>query len=64
MIALGAMNTTRDFNVRRSVNKGNLGKYADEAMHSDCPWGIYADSQEAAKTLAVAFCYTLAPNVE
>lgn len=55
MSALGVTNKTLDFNVTRNVNLEKLGQNAKSVKNNNenC-WGVFADSQVAAKTLAVA----------
>lgn len=63
LIAIGVTNTTRDYTQKRSIDKNNLSNNAKTAQtsNSNC-WGIFADSQAAAKTLAVALGYNGAPK--
>ena len=63
LLALGITNTTINFHIVRSINLALLGTVARKAKSFAKPWGIYADSQEAAKTLAVALGYSLTPEV-
>lgn len=63
LTAIGVTNTTLDYTQKRSINKNNLSNNAKTAQtsNSNC-WGIFADSQVAAKTLAVALGYNGAPK--
>ena len=63
LTAIGVTNTTRDYTQKRSIDKNNLSNNAKTAQtsNSNC-WGIFADSQAAAKTLAVALGYNGAPK--
>ena len=63
LIAIGVTNTTRDYTQKRSIDKNNLSNNAKTAQTSNpnC-WGIFADSQAAAKTLAVALGYNGPPK--
>lgn len=64
MTALGISDTTLDYLVKRKIKQDRLGQNAKSARgsNSSC-WGIYADSQVAAKTLAVALGYNKKPEV-
>jgi len=63
LTALGITNTTLDYNQARSINKDKFSNNAKTAQNSNSNcWGVFADSQVAAKTLAVALGYTSAPQ--
>ena len=63
MSALGIINTSLEYTEIRSINRNNLNKNAKTCIdqNRNC-WGIYAKSQQAAKTLAVALGYTGTPR--
>lgn len=54
LAALGINETTVNYNITRSINLKYANNNVINAKNSSSCWGIYADSQEAAKTLAFA----------
>lgn len=64
LAALGISGATNSINQRFTYNRTNSSSAQRQLEHKGSGyWGIYADSQSAAKALAIVFGYTAKPEV-